>query len=230
MEISFINRSSMSEPDFAYAIRACHDQMVDDFMPAWRGRLDGPDQQIWPCVGYLSVDGLRPGSYCPIGVLDEIGKDGSLGYHDYILGAYGRSLPLVETFSHEALELRADPFVNLWVPMPNSNGRQVALEVGDPVQNDSYTKKITIAGLSRDVPVSNFVYPSWFDPNGKPPFDHMRLCTRPFENRGYLIVKEPDEGVSFVFAKTVERAGRARYAAKADQPWTRTFRRLERRD
>jgi hypothetical protein len=37
--------------------------------------------------------------------------------------------------------------------------------------------------------VSNFVLPSWFDPDGRGPYDYMGLLTAPFQVRpdGYVI-------------------------------------------
>src|SRR5262249_46785089 len=58
------------------------------------------------------------------------------------------------TLSHEVLEMFIDPNCNLWVN--DGNGSAYSLEVCDPVEAPTYT----VSGVS----VSNFVTPSWFDP------------------------------------------------------------------
>jgi hypothetical protein len=58
------------------------------------------------------------------------------------------------TLSHEVLEMFIDPACNLWAA--NGQGTAYSLEVCDPVEAPTYTVN--------NVSVSNFVTPSWFDP------------------------------------------------------------------
>ena len=58
------------------------------------------------------------------------------------------------TLSHEVLEMFIDPACNLWAV--NGQGPAYSLEVCDPVEAPTYTVN--------NVSVSNFVTPSWFDP------------------------------------------------------------------
>ena len=58
------------------------------------------------------------------------------------------------TLSHEVLEMFIDPACNLWAD--NGQGTCYSLEVCDPVEAPTYTVN--------NVSVSNFVTPSWFDP------------------------------------------------------------------
>ena len=53
----------------------------------------------------------------------------------------------------------------------------VALEIADPVENDSYTVG------ARKISVSNFVTPAWFDPSAAEDakFDHLGKVTKPFQ-------------------------------------------------
>lgn len=58
------------------------------------------------------------------------------------------------TLSHEVLEMFVNPNCNLWAS--DGKGSVYSLEVCDPVEAPTYT----VSGVS----VSNFVTPSWFDP------------------------------------------------------------------
>jgi hypothetical protein len=86
---------------------------------------------------------------------------------------------------HEADEQDVDPSCTSTATAPN--GDVWALEVGDPVETSSYN--ITIADGSQ-VAVSDFVYPSFFDPQGSPPFDHVGVVSAPFTMApgGYAII------------------------------------------
>ena len=65
-----------------------------------------------------------------------------------------------------------DPACNLWAV--NGQGPAYSLEVCDPVEAPTYPDPVS--GVS----VSNFVFPSWFDPQGTAPFDKLRQVTAPF--------------------------------------------------
>lgn len=225
MDIALINRSSMSPRDFAFAARAIEIQMTEDLMPLWRDHLE--DKNEWPVFGVSSADGLSKGSFSPISILDDIGRDAALGFHDWTMGAWGRSLPLVPTMSHEATELRIDPKINRWFTMPD--GRQCAGEVADPVQEDTYDIEVTIGGETREVAVSNFVTPAWFGLGEGRLYDYLGLCDRPFHNRGYLIVKNPNGTMSFEYSSRMGRASMPALAAEKVNPRaSRTAKRLGR--
>ncbi len=87
------------------------------------------------------------------------------------------------TASHELAELLVDPAINLWAD--NDRQTRTAYEVCDAVEEDEFV----IDG----VPVTNFVYPAYFEAFRKPrstQFDEMGLITRPLELRpgGYNVV------------------------------------------
>lgn len=79
--------------------------------------------------------------------------------------------------SHEVLEALCDPNVNLWA---YHVGSMYAVEIADPVEADSYALTLATAGK---VSVSNFVYPSWFDPYVRPgaQFDYLKTITESFK-------------------------------------------------
>jgi hypothetical protein len=86
---------------------------------------------------------------------------------------------------HEADEEAVDPSCQATVTAPN--GDVWALEVGDPVESSSYNVAISDGS---HVAVSNFVYPSFFEPQGLRPFDHLGVISSPMTlaQGGYAII------------------------------------------
>lgn len=89
--------------------------------------------------------------------------------------------PLSLVTSHELAEMLVDPADNLWAA--RRPRVLYAYEVCDPVEESFFE-------IDR-VPVSNFVYPSYFHAHLKPnstAFDHLDEVSRPFEilSGGYL--------------------------------------------
>lgn len=166
-----------------------------------------------PVVFYAHAANL-PRSNCRImDIVDDLDEPGALGYHTDDAGViYGRVLAqdpdaTSVTLSHECLEELCDPTADKWVKMPD--GRDVALEVGDPVEGDSYEFQATVARETRPIRLSNYALPAWFGaaPNG--PFDRLQLLTAPFTMTagGYMVVRDATGDVENVFAKT-RRVGR----------------------
>jgi hypothetical protein len=88
------------------------------------------------------------------------------------------------TASHELFEMVIDPIANLWAQA--KDGTEYAYEMCDPVEEDSF--------LVDGIPMSNFLYPTWFEPFKHPlgtKFDHLGLLKKPFSVRknGYATVK-----------------------------------------
>jgi hypothetical protein len=83
--------------------------------------------------------------------------------------------------SHEVLEMFVDPNCNLWAN--DGQGSAYSFEVCDPVEAPTYT----VDGVS----VSNFVTPSWFDPQAATTaqLDKLRQLTTPFSilQGGYVV-------------------------------------------
>jgi hypothetical protein len=142
---------------------------------------------------------------------------GALGYHDVdpqgdpyirvfvdtILQNGGTALTGSVSVSvcaaHEAAEEAVDPQCTSYSP-PETNGDEVAVEVGDPVENNSY--QVALADGTQ-VDVTDFVFPAFFDPNGNAPYDQLGLVTSPFQmlKGGYEIVKDPSGKVKQVFGE-----------------------------
>lgn len=136
----------------------------------------------------------------------DIGAPGVAGFHDDDLGLIFARLLLDDALgagSHEIVEEEGDSDCDGYTDM--GNGQQVANESADPVEGDSYPVSVTIGNETRDVPVTNYVYRSWFDPNGKYPFDRLGKLDKPFSmipgGGGYMIVRSADGSTNDVFAR-----------------------------
>jgi hypothetical protein len=173
-----VNASTVvSDTDVAKMTAAVDGQVRQHLAPAWG--LVAPTVRFAP-------DPPKAGRI--VTVLDTLDDVDALGWHtdeagDRIYGVVGAKVVLdhgatatsgayaVSTIlSHEVCELVVDPFCSGW--SDTGRGFLVACEVADPVQSDYYD----LAGIS----VSNFVNPTWFDPNGTGPFDHMNTTRKPF--------------------------------------------------
>jgi hypothetical protein len=128
--------------------------------------------------------------------LDNADMAGKLGYHKITKRGQPIAKVFVETAlaageavsvvaCHELFEMAIDPIANLWAL--GKRGLEYAYEMSDPVEEDTFP----VDGL----PMSNFVYPAWFEPNKHPrgtKFDHLGLLKKPFSmsKSGYLVVKK----------------------------------------
>lgn len=127
--------------------------------------------------------------------LDNADEAGALAYHDLTPDG----LPLAKVFvkttvddkelvsvsaSHELVEMLVDPAINLMTTGPDPKVFY-AYESADPVEDLSF--KVN------GIPMSNFVFPSYFEVFHKPNsvrFDQMRKVTKPFQvlSGGYQIL------------------------------------------
>jgi hypothetical protein len=124
---------------------------------------------------------------------------------------YTGALSLSATLSHEVLETIIDPYVNFWADLDADH--EVALEVCDPVEGDSYE----IDGVA----VSNFVGPRWFS-DGKGPYDFMGRLTAPrtMSPGGYMVLRKggPSGSTSQVYGNEMpnwKRTLKAKYGRRS---------------
>ncbi|WP_187437380.1 hypothetical protein [Bradyrhizobium rifense] len=108
--------------------------------------------------------------------------------------------PVSVAASHELFEMVLDPMANLWADQ--NRNTQYAYEVCDAVEEDSFD----VDGL----PMSNFVYPSWFEPFKHPrgtKFDHKGTLKAPFSmtEGGYVIKKVNGRKVIKAFGSPAKR-------------------------
>ena len=164
------------------------------------------------------------------------GEEEAYGYHEnspdgdpvgYVFAGLdlANNLDPCVTFSHEVLEMLADPACNACV-LVEQHGRPVlyATEVCDAVEDDSD------AYVIGDYRVSNFVTPEYFDPLDKnKQLDFRRLLNRPLEIRrgGYMPVFRI--GVDKEWTQFEgEHARRLQIKKATRQGFSRTFKRNER--
>ena len=169
MIISVVNHTNMPDLRIERAIRAINRQIAEDFEPRWsmgaalrlEGRItENPDLRLM--AANMRGDAI-------IYIEDDFDACDPLGFHNrnhqgipfgFVYTGLAEALqePWEVTFSHEALELLADPEVNLLVmgPHPDQPTRDVFhwYEMCDAVQAEHYE----IDG----VPLSNFVLPLYF--------------------------------------------------------------------
>lgn len=229
MQQALINSSKrLTDLELACIAEAVNEQIIE-CAKTW-----GYDSQVM--TFYSTAKGL-PAANCRImDVVDTVDLPGASGYHTNEFGViYGRVLAQAPidtgiTTSHEGCEMLIDPSCARWREMPD--GFEVALEVSDPVQGDAYPVNVTLAGLdvTRTVLLSNYVLPSWFDPNGKAPFDRMGRLTEPLSMSpgGYMIVRDPNgkQGFRFAHVRFGGDMGKTAFASKFANPDGRMLRRL----
>lgn len=241
MIIAVQNQSTLIAGEDAYNMTLLVDQQLrEDVAPAW-GWLP-------PSVVYLGA--MPPSQHynAIIGILDDADQAGDLGWHTEGPDAdvYGRvfarpvlenggnaltdSLSVCSVLSHECIETLGDAACDLWAQA--ADGTLYARELGDPVESYSYARSIvpkhgtSVPGVPPVVfgMVSDFVLPSWFDPEAAPgATDFSGRVTAPFEvaPTGYVIVM--DGGV--VTQQWGEHYPEWRKATKL-HPAARTARRL----
>ena len=143
----------------AKALPAFQQQVSTDFCGTW-----GIDATL----KFIGRKSRTPAGAWLLGIFDDADQAGALGYHDLT----SAGLPLGKvfakttldngglwtvTFSHELLEILADPNINLCA-FDEGNRRLYAYEVCDAVEADKLGYAIN------GVTVSDFVLPGWFEP------------------------------------------------------------------
>ncbi len=179
--IQFVNGfTAVTDADVAAYVLAQGRQFAEHVAPMWG---------ICPAVIFTPGAKVPADGSSPAWLSDTLDVDGALGYHDedaqgapFIKVADIAGYDWRTTASHECLEVKGDSPANIWAQIaPNTF---VAYELGDPVQGDSYD----VDGI----PMSNFVFPAWFDPLASPGsrFDYLGKLTKPgtMSPGGYMIV------------------------------------------
>jgi hypothetical protein len=183
-KISIINASTvLTDEQVKPVIVALQTQASRDFAPIW-----GMDADL-----SFVPNGQRP----PAGnwwltILDDSDQGGTLGYHDLTeaglpLGKVFAKTDIVNnlqwsvTASHELLEMLGDPAINLSVLVGNT---LYAYEVCDSTESEQFAYEIN------GVKVSDFVFPSWFEPfhHSGSQFDFGNHVTAPLQllPEGYI--------------------------------------------
>lgn len=211
----------VSDEQAAIMTAAVSRQVLEDIGPSWglRAKIE--------FIGKAAV----PSGVMRIDIEDTAPDQFTLGYHWLEDG-----LPVTHLFaqdemdstgfggvsatlSHEVIEMLIDPGVNLYAIGPDPSSKKSALfpyEACDPVQGTPYMTKV----LGVDVPVSNFVFPEWFEAQrtAGERFDQAKVLTAPFSlaPQGYAtIMDERGTWVDRWGAKRETAPRRHRSAARA---------------
>lgn len=184
-QISWKNESTMVTDQQVYdVIKAIQVQVTRDFFPAWSINAQ---LNTW--------DVHQAATQWQLIFLDDTDQANALGYH--MLTPNG--LPLAKVFvkttfnaglrwsvvaSHEVLEMLVDPYCDKVIfnqDTPNT-GTMFACEVCDPVESDEMGYDVG------SIRVSNFIYPSWFQPGMQGPYDFLGQIAAPLTigTNGYM--------------------------------------------
>jgi hypothetical protein len=168
---------------------------LDKLIAALQVYVDKCIVPVWGTPAKLvKSTGFLPGHWAIV-FLDDADQPGALAYHDLTPDGLPESKVFVRTTikngdlvsvstSHELVEMLVDPAINLMTTGPDPRA-VYAYESADPVEALTFPVN--------GIPMSDFVYPSYFEDFHKPgsiPFDHMRKVTKPFQvlSGGYQIV------------------------------------------
>jgi hypothetical protein len=211
MLIAVVNASTqVSNDDVNTMCQAVQIQLDLHAAPAWN--------QKSMTIRFYADKTTIPGYAWLVTILDSPDQAGALGYHDEVndkINGFIFTKPVLDNggvilydannpqnvsvssvLSHEVLEMFGDRFANFWADGPAiAQGDQYALELCDPVEGNSYV--IDVNG--KNVSVSNFIFPSWFNAQATAPtnmpFDYLKLLKAPFTMTagGYMIVRSANQ-------------------------------------
>jgi hypothetical protein len=168
--------------------------------------------------------------------LDDADQPGALAYHDLTPDGLPQSKVFVRTTikngdlvsvsaSHELVEMLVDPAINMMTTGPDPK-IIYAYESADPVE----TLTFNVTGI----PMTDFVYPSYFEDFHKPgsvKFDYLNKVTKPFQilSGGYQIIYKNGKW-SQVFASASKEKVFAREDRRGHRSEQRTKKTLIRAD
>jgi hypothetical protein len=168
---------------------------LDALIASMQAYIDKYIVPVWATPATLvKSTGFLKGAWAMV-FLDNADQPGALAYHDLTPDG----LPIAKVFvrttlkngdlvsvsaSHELVEMLVDPAINLMTTGPNAK-TVYAYESADPVEQLSFKVK--------GIPMSDFVYPSYFEDFHKPrsvKFDQLGKVTQPFQilSGGYQII------------------------------------------
>ena len=159
---------------------------LDDLIAAMQVYVDQHVAPVWGTPAKLvKSTGFQKGKWAMV-FLDNADQPGALAYHDLTPDGLPLSKVFVKTTiqngdlvsvsaSHELVEMLVDPAINMMTTGPDPK-IIYAYESADPVEALSFNVN--------GIPMSDFVYPSYFEVFHKPnsaKFDHLGKVTRPFQ-------------------------------------------------
>lgn len=206
LAIDVVNESTvLDDATCASYVAAVQMQVSRDFFPAW-----GIDAK----VRFVPKGATPNPKHWLMVIADNSDQAGALGYHSLSNSSQpigfvfaksdldsGSSVSV--TLSHEALEMLADPDINLVAQLDDT--RFAAYENCDAVEADGDGYQIG------GVQVSNFVLPSYFSPGAPGPWDFKVLLTAgmpALRPDGYLSIFVAGQGWTQINAATSDKARR----------------------
>lgn len=176
------------------------DEQIKQCLPAFQKQVRQDFAPIYGRSANLrkSVGAVRSGDWWIV-VADDSDQAGALGYHETtdeglpISFVFAKTdlqyhLSWTVTFTHELLEMLADPLIQICAQDPAS-GLIYAYECCDAVEADELAYNID------GVPVTDFMTPYWFMPpfgKGIHAYDFLSKCDAPFKllAGGYISIYE----------------------------------------
>ena len=209
---------------------------LDALIAAMQAFVDQDVAPVWgtPAKLVKSSDFLA-GKWAMV-FLDDADQPGALAYHDLTPDG----LPLAKVFvkttianrglvsvsaSHELVEMLVDPAINLLTTGPDPK-LVYAYESADPVEELSYPV--------RGIPMTDFVYPSYFEAFHKPDsvqFDRLKKVSKPFQilSGGYQIIFKNGKWTQ-IYGSAAKKKRFAREDRRGHRSEQRAQRRLMRAD
>jgi hypothetical protein len=160
--------------------------LTHSFRAAWGGSFR--------CVPEEDATTPGPRVVVPLEATSDV--QGAAGYHDdgaihvFRDGVSDEELAVIA--DHEIKEAAIDPGANRWAD--RGDGTEVAFEMCDVVEGFSFVPS------GCEMPVSDFVLPSFFDPSGARPYSHLDKPPAP-------MTIAPDQGANYQIVRTVDENG-----------------------
>lgn len=222
IKIAILNESTVvSDADVQACVNALAVQVARDFFPWW---------------GIIAQLNFHPSKIAPpntwqLVVLDDSDQADALGYHELTAGG----LPLGKVFarsdqqagtswtvtaSHELLEMLADPDIELAAEFDSADGSIsfYSYECADAVEADNLGYRIG------GVLVSDFVFPSWFQPAAPGPRDLVGAVKSSFELApgGYISLLKVGQGSGWTQV-TADKLPGGPAAPRGSRRWRRNL-------
>lgn len=198
------NLSSMaSDRDVAVWTEGCRQQLQRHVASLWD--LPPPGAAVYPDSATFPE-----GTALVCAFVDDIGLEATLGIHSIagkipfvLIDAGETNYPSI-VLSHEFIEAFVNQYLDRWTTEIRQGGHSYhyPLEPCDPVEGDSYHMPVDMGAGLESVAVSNFVFPSWYDPaSSASRFDFLGDLKSPLQIApGGYAAPEVDGEVQFIGA------------------------------
>jgi len=165
------------------------DSEVENDLPAFQQATEYFEKYWGGSVKLVFTNSTAPPKGAWVMTIKDVLDDPmAYGYHDVKHGVpysmVGTDGSWTITFTHELFEMLADPFIDR---LSLAGSTPYLVEVGDPVESNqfAFTLKNT---KGKDIKLSDFVYPQYYRPGAKGPYDFGHYVDRPLQllMEGYI--------------------------------------------